>query len=52
MHVYMRLIQLFPFIILLNGGSGGYVPPGFSHVVTLRGNFVVTARGNLIAKEY
>jgi hypothetical protein len=53
MHVYMRLIQLFPFTILLNGGFGGNVPAGFSRVITKRNTFVVTGRGNsVIAKQY
>jgi hypothetical protein len=52
MHVYLRLLQLFPFVVL--PGVGEELPPaGFSFVITKRGNHVVTGSGaRLIATEY
>lgn len=49
MHFYMRLILQYPFAFLfVNDG----VPPGFARLITIRGNFVVTSRGRVIAKDY
>jgi len=52
MFYYLRLLQQFPFTILLNGGVGGFEPPTLSRVITKRGSYVITARGNLTAKQY
>lgn len=53
MHVYMRLIQLFPYLALLGHGDGGNIPVGFSRVITSRNKFVVTSRSSsVIAKTY
>ena len=50
MHFYMRLIQLFPFTVIMQNGV--FEPPGFDHIITIRGNFVVTVRNNyVIASE-
>lgn len=46
MHVYMRLIQLFPFIVFMGGSH--IVPPGFKSIITSRGNYVVTSRSNYV----
>lgn len=51
MHVYMRLIQLFPWLVILGHGNG-IIPAGFAGVVTSRGNNVVTSRAFVIAKNY
>lgn len=43
MHVYLRLLQYFPFCVL--PGIGEELPPyGLNYVITKRGNYVITAR--------
>lgn len=54
MHIYMRLLQLFPYVVLIGERAGEDLPPtGFDYVVTSIGNRVVTSRSaTVIALKY